>query len=108
MRTKSLGAVAGHFRRPNALGFLPLLEFHDSQDVLRRSPPTSPWHYRNRLRFCPKVAGQNINMVSGTQYPGGNPYPQRQNDPSMAVSTRNPLHLLAGCDRGRIPHEFAR
>ena len=38
MRTKSLGAVAGHFRRPNALGFLPLLEFHDSQDVLRRSP----------------------------------------------------------------------
>jgi len=45
-----------------------------------------------------QVAGQNINMVSGTQYPGGDPYLQRQNEPSMAVSTRNPLHLLAGAN----------
>src|SRR5205085_7680299 len=43
-------------------------------------------------------AGQNINMVSGTQFPGGDPYLQRQNEPSMAVSTRNPQHLLAGAN----------
>src|SRR5947209_8712180 len=43
-----------------------------------------------------QVPGQNINMVSGTQFPGGDPYLQRQNESSMAVSTRNPQHLLAG------------
>src|SRR5213595_435017 len=45
-----------------------------------------------------QVPGQNINMVSGTQFPGGDPYLQRQNEPSMAVSTRNPQHLLAGAN----------
>jgi hypothetical protein len=44
------------------------------------------------------VAGQNINMVSGTTWPGGDPYLQRQNEPSLAVSSRNPLHLLAGAN----------
>ena len=44
------------------------------------------------------VAGQNINMVSGTGFPGGDPYLQRQNEPSMAVSSRNPQHLLAGAN----------
>ena len=44
------------------------------------------------------VAGRNVNMVSGTQLPGGDPYLQRQNEPSMAVSTRNPLHLMAGAN----------
>jgi hypothetical protein len=42
--------------------------------------------------------GQNVNMVSGTKWPGGDPFLQRQNEPSMAVSTRNPLHLLAGAN----------
>jgi len=37
-------------------------------------------------------------MVSGTQPIGGDPYLQRQNEPSMAVSTRNPQHLLAGAN----------
>src|SRR5262249_10081365 len=27
------------------------------------------------------VAGQNVNMVSGTTWPGGDPYLQRQNEP---------------------------
>src|SRR3954469_20319924 len=45
-----------------------------------------------------QVPGQNINMVSGTQFPGGDPYLQRQNEPSMAVSTRNPQHLFAGAN----------
>jgi len=44
------------------------------------------------------VAGRNVNMVSGDQLPNGDPYLQRQNEPSIAVSTRNPLHLLAGAN----------
>ncbi|MFI5070944.1 MAG: putative Ig domain-containing protein, partial [Terriglobales bacterium] len=53
--------------------------------------------------FCAKpsnaqVAGPNVNMVSGTQWPTGDPFLQRQNEPSMAVSTRNPLHILAGAN----------
>ncbi len=53
-------------------------------------------------------AGRNINMVSGTKIPGetnpqraalgGDPYLQRQNEPSIAASTRNPLHLVAGAN----------
>lgn len=44
------------------------------------------------------VAGPNINMVSGTDWTTGDPFLQRQNEPSVAVSTRNPLHLLAGAN----------
>ncbi len=44
------------------------------------------------------IVGRNVNMVSGTEWPGGDPYLQRQNEPSIAVSTRNPLHLLAGAN----------
>ena len=45
-----------------------------------------------------QFVGRNINMVSGTQLPDGDPYLQRQNEPSMSVSTRNPLHILAGAN----------
>jgi hypothetical protein len=44
------------------------------------------------------VPGANVNMVSGIGWPDGDPYLQRQNEPSSAVSTRNPLHLLAGAN----------
>jgi hypothetical protein len=44
------------------------------------------------------IAGRNVNMVSGQTLPGGDPWLQRQNEPSIAVSTRNPLHLLAGAN----------
>jgi hypothetical protein len=37
-------------------------------------------------------------MVAGTDFLTGDPYLQRQNEPSIAVSTRNPLHLLAGAN----------
>ncbi|HYY51945.1 MAG TPA: hypothetical protein VE755_03680, partial [Myxococcales bacterium] len=42
--------------------------------------------------------GQNVNMVSGRVWPGGDPFEQRQNEPSIAVSSRNALHLLAGAN----------
>jgi hypothetical protein len=45
-----------------------------------------------------QTPGQSVNMVSGTTLPGGDPYLQRQNEPSLAVSTRNPQHLLAGAN----------
>jgi hypothetical protein len=45
-----------------------------------------------------QTPGQNTNMVSGTTFPGGDPFLQRQNEPSVAVSTRNPQHILAGAN----------
>jgi len=44
------------------------------------------------------ISGRNVNMVSGTTLPGGDPWLQRQNEPSIAVSSRNALHLLAGAN----------
>src|SRR6267154_1171000 len=43
-------------------------------------------------------AGPNVNMVSGTGWTNGDPFLQRQNEPSIAVSTRNTLHLIAGAN----------
>lgn len=45
-----------------------------------------------------QVAGQNVNMVSGTNWTNGDPFLQRQNEPSIAVSSRNSSHLLAGAN----------
>ncbi len=45
-----------------------------------------------------QTPGQSVNIVSGTTLPGGDPYLQRQNEPSVGVSTRNPQHLLAGAN----------
>lgn len=45
-----------------------------------------------------QVPGQNVNMVSGTVWPYGDPFLERQDEPSLGVSTRNPLHLLAGAN----------
>ena len=44
------------------------------------------------------VPSPSVNMVSGTQFPGGDPFLQRQNEPSMGVSSRNSLHLLGGAN----------
>ena len=43
-----------------------------------------------------QIPGRNVNMVSGESWPDGDPYLQRQNEPSLAASSRNPLHLLGG------------
>ena len=43
-----------------------------------------------------QIPGRNVNMVSGIAWPAGDPFLQRQNEPSLAVSSRNPSHLLAG------------
>lgn len=44
------------------------------------------------------VPSTNVNMVAGTTWPDGDPFLQRQNEPSVAVSTRNVLHLFAGAN----------
>jgi len=44
------------------------------------------------------IAGRNVNMVSGTRLPWGDPWLQRQNEPSLAASSRNPMHLLGGAN----------
>ncbi|MEW6319979.1 MAG: right-handed parallel beta-helix repeat-containing protein [Acidobacteriota bacterium] len=43
-----------------------------------------------------QLPGRNVNMVSGLDWPNGDPFLQRQNEPSIAASTRNPLHLVGG------------
>ena len=45
-----------------------------------------------------QIPGRNVNMVAGTKWPEGDPFLQRQNEPSIAASTRNPLHLFAGAN----------
>jgi hypothetical protein len=47
---------------------------------------------------APPLAGRNVNMVSYGTYPGGDPYLQRQNEVTIAVSTRNVQHLMAGAN----------
>src|SRR5690349_4854782 len=48
------------------------------------------------LPVAAQIPGVNVNMVSGTKWPEGDPFLQRQNEPSLAVSSRNPSHILAG------------
>ena len=42
--------------------------------------------------------GANVNMVSGGSFPNGDPFQRQQNEPSVAYSSRNNLHLLAGAN----------
>src|SRR5687768_1248064 len=84
---------------------------------MRRSPPAT----RSSVVVCLSVAlaviafgagiahaqvvvGPNVNMAGGPASftaPStiiGDPFLQRQNEPSIAVSSRNPCHLLAGAN----------
>ncbi len=58
--------------------------------------PTRPQLYVQNGEVEVLIAGRNVNMVSEGPLPYGDPYLQRQNEPSLAVSSRNPMHLLAG------------
>ncbi len=48
------------------------------------------------------VAGENVNMVSGTTLLDGDPFLQRQNEPSIAVSTRGVNRLFAASNDYRV------
>ena len=48
------------------------------------------------------VVGPNVNMVSGTQLGTGDPFLTKQNEPSIAVSSINSQHLLAGANDHRL------
>ncbi len=57
---------------------------------------------------APPVAGPNVNMVQGTKWPEGDPFLTKQNEPSIAISSRNARHLLAGSNDYRlVPVEIA-
>ena len=45
-----------------------------------------------------QIPGPNVNMVTGKTFPGGDPNLQKQNEPSLAISTRNPCRLLGGAN----------
>ncbi|MEE9390729.1 MAG: sialidase family protein, partial [Candidatus Aminicenantaceae bacterium] len=56
------------------------------------------------------IAGRNVNMVSGMKLPFGDPWLQRQNEPSITVSSRNPLHLFAAANDYRtidVPDDYS-
>jgi len=44
------------------------------------------------------VPGTNVNMVSGRTWPDGDPFLQKQDEGSIAVSSRNVLHLVGGAN----------
>lgn len=50
------------------------------------------------LPAAAQVVGENVNMVSGTQWPSGDPFLQRQNEPTIGVSSVNSQHLMAGAN----------
>jgi hypothetical protein len=49
-------------------------------------------------QLAAQVPGKNVNLVAGDTWPDGDPFLQRQNEASVAVSSRNILHLLAGAN----------
>jgi hypothetical protein len=50
------------------------------------------------LAAIAQTSGPSVNMVSGTGWTNGDPFLERQNEPSLAVSTRNTLHLFGGAN----------
>lgn len=50
----------------------------------------------------PPLVGANVNMVTGTKWPAGDPLLNKQNEGSLAVSSVNPQHLLGGANDYRL------
>jgi hypothetical protein len=48
------------------------------------------------------IVGRNVNMVAGQDLFRGDPYLQRQNEPSMTVIPNNPLHMFAAANDYRL------
>jgi len=82
----------------------------------RRSPlGFGFWLAASTTAACPTAVhinpqpGPSVNMVSGTGWPGGDPFLQRQNESAVAFSVRNPLHVIAGANDYRsvdLPFPF--
>jgi len=69
--------------------------------ILVVGSPTKSQFIQNGDPIIGLIAGRNVNMLSGYDPTTNEPYDingQRQNEPSIAVSTRNPLHLIAGAN----------
>ena len=68
--------------------------------ILRSFPVTMLplWIICSPLAVQGQTPGPSVNMVSGTGWTNGDPFLQRQNEPSLAVSTRNTLHLFGGAN----------
>src|SRR5438270_13610530 len=54
------------------------------------------------LAQTPPTVGANVNMVSGIQLGDGDPFLTKQNESTMAVSSVNPLNLMAGSNDYRL------
>src|SRR5262252_2085484 len=62
----------------------------------------------SNVAIAQPAVGPNVNMVTGTRWPEGDPFLTKQNEPSLAVSSRNPRHLMAGSNDYRlVPVEIA-
>ncbi len=51
---------------------------------------------------APPLVGANVNMVTGTKWPAGDPLLNKQNEGSLGVSSVNPQHLLGGANDYRL------
>lgn len=54
------------------------------------------------VSVTPPLVGANVNMVTGTKWPAGDPLLNKQNEGSLAVSSVNPQHLLGGANDYRL------
>jgi hypothetical protein len=52
------------------------------------------------------LPGLNVNMVTGTKWPAGDAFLTKQNEASIAVSSLNSQHLLAGANDYRLVDPF--
>jgi hypothetical protein len=64
--------------------------------------PFKPQYWGRVAQATGLIVGRNVNMVAGQQLHNGDPYLQRQNEPSMTVIPINPLHMFAAANDYRL------